>query len=158
MDHLADDPARVDARDHAGLPLPPLDRVDEPVEALMLRVPPRQPVELLLRAVLDQVHVAADLDPPDAVLRVDRQERRARVVLEVPALATLPCGVDQEVVLEDLAPDRLRLCPPVGQSGTERGDDRPLQEIAVGRRDRLLADALRVTLGEDATPPGHRAH
>jgi hypothetical protein len=28
----------------------------------------------------------------------------------------------------------------------------------VGRRDRLLADALRVTLGEDATPPGHRAH
>jgi hypothetical protein len=59
----------------------PLDRVDVAVEARVARVATREPVELFVRSLLDELDAAANQEEAVGVVRVDDEQARARVAL-----------------------------------------------------------------------------
>src|SRR5690349_8298377 len=94
MNSIQSDPSGMDAADNTCLFRLLLDRVHAPVEARVVGVRSRQPVQMLDGTILDQLGCSTDLDVAAGVMWIDDQQADLWVGRHVHALLALQGRVD----------------------------------------------------------------
>jgi hypothetical protein len=77
--------------------------------AVVPTVLPRQPVDLVVRALVDQRRRAGDAQPAQVACGIDDDERDARVGGKVTRLGPRPGRIERDAVVVDVDPDRRRM-------------------------------------------------